>query len=359
MKVLFEGSIFFHQNYGGISKYISKLNEKLPSHKVNSKIFIPIIINNYLKRKKNIIFFTKINSIPRLFNKIFITINNILTIFYIKFFTPDILHFSYYNDFLLRFLKIPFVLTVYDLIHEKRGYKNNYFRKDKLIKKASHIICISNETKKDLIKYYKVDKKKISIIYLGVDIKKRNTIKKKNYILFVGSRTRYKNFINFVKAFNSSKFLKEKYSILCFGGGKFTFKELTLFKKLGLLKKIKLTEGNDRKLENSFKKASLFVTTSTDEGFGLTPFEAMNFGCPVVCGNLRVFRENLLNCCYFVDVKSITQIKIGIEKVLKNTELKKRLIKNSYKKIKQFTWNKVSLQTLFVYQKVMKLRKNL
>ena len=59
IKVLFESSIFLHQKVGGVSKYIFHLNENLSKCKVSSKIFSPLIINDYLINKKNIIFFIK------------------------------------------------------------------------------------------------------------------------------------------------------------------------------------------------------------------------------------------------------------------------------------------------------------
>ena len=165
VKVLFEGNIFLHQNLGGVSKYIVKLNDNLKKNKINSKIFCPITINYYLnKDKKNNLFFIKLNKIPKFFTKLFFLFNNFLTIIYVNVCKPDVIHFSYYNNFLAKYLKIPYVLTVYDLIHEKKKYDKNIFDKKKSIENAKHIVCISKKTKKDLIKFYKVDKKKISVI---------------------------------------------------------------------------------------------------------------------------------------------------------------------------------------------------
>ena len=56
------------------------------------------------------------------------------------------------------------------------------FHKKELLNNARHIICISKQTKKDLIRIYKIDKKKISVIYLGAD--KNNIYKKKKIISY-------------------------------------------------------------------------------------------------------------------------------------------------------------------------------
>jgi glycosyltransferase involved in cell wall biosynthesis len=356
-KVLFEGSIFLHQNIGGISKYITKLNYYLNKKKFESKIFCPITINDYLKKEENnSLYFVKLKKIPKFCRKLFYAINNILTILYIIYYKPDILHFSYYNNFLAKYLKIPYILTVYDLIHEKNNYQKNIIDKKKSIDNAKHIICISNKTKDDLIHHYKVNKNKISVVHLGVDKIRKSFFKKKNnkkkFILFVGSRLKYKNFINFLKAYSSSKFLKDNYDIMCFGGGDFTKEELNKFNSLGVSNKINFKTGDDSLLKIFYEKASAYITVSKSEGFGLTPFEAMSLGCPVICSDIKVFRENIKNSSQFVNPSSIKSIKLGIENVLKNESKKKKLIKAGLKIVQNFTWNKTTLKTMEIYKRI-------
>ena len=85
-------------------------------------------------------------------------------------------------------------LTIYDFIHEKfPHYYNESFRnfalknKENAIKKADHIICISENTKKDLLKYYKINEKKVSSIHLGVvqNTKKQSLIKNGKNLFFM------------------------------------------------------------------------------------------------------------------------------------------------------------------------------
>ena len=59
------------------------------------------------------------------------------------------------------------------------NFSQNEFEKKELLEKAKHIICISKQTKKDLIKFYKLDKNKISVVYLGINNQKFKNIKKK------------------------------------------------------------------------------------------------------------------------------------------------------------------------------------
>ena len=216
-KVIFDHTIFPHQKTGGVSNYIYELNKNLNKYKIDSKILAPISINNRLLTKnKNVINFIKLKSIPFFCTTIFYFVNDIITLLYIYFNKPNLIHLSYYNNFLAKFLKIPYILTVYDLIHEKLKIDQKRFNKTRLIQNAQKIICISNKTKKDLIKFYGVKKNKIRVIYLGTDKIYKNNKKKKNFILFVGSRLGYKNFNKFIYAFSKSKFLKTNYKVCCF-----------------------------------------------------------------------------------------------------------------------------------------------
>ena len=53
------------------------------------------------------------------------------------------------------------MLTIYDLIYEKMKLPEKEFEKKELLNNAKHIICISEQTRRDLIKYYRLDKKKL------------------------------------------------------------------------------------------------------------------------------------------------------------------------------------------------------
>ena len=354
MKILFESSIFLHQPIGGISKYICKINKIFQKKNIRSVIYSPLSINDNLKftKSSNINYF-RFKKIPKFCTKLFYLINNFVTYFFIKLYKPDIIHFSYYNNFLSRFINIPFILTVYDLISEKKNYKNNRFKKKELIQKASHIICISNTTKKDLIKFYNVDIKKISVIYLGVEKNKKLKSDKKKYILFVGSRNKYKNFKNFIIAYSQSNYLIKNYKVLCFGSKNFNLEEIQLIKKLKIENNVFFKSGNDKILNNLYKNASLFISPSKNEGFGLTPLEAMSFGCPTICSDIDIFRETLKNSCCYINPNNTNDIKKKMENILRSKQKQKIMIKKGLLKTKKYSWNKCAQETIEIYKKVL------
>ena len=82
-----------------------------------------------------------------------------------------------------------------------------------------------------------------------------------------------------------------------------------MFNKLKIEKNLFFKSGNDKTLIELYRKASLFVTTSKNEGFGLTPLEAMSCGCPTICSNIAIFREILGNSCSYINPNNIIDIK--------------------------------------------------
>jgi len=351
--ILFDHSIFLHQRNGGISKYICELNKNLNKNKRQSLIFSPISINENLKNSnQNVINLVHLKKIPKFCTKIFYFINDILTLFYILFKKPDIVHLTFYNNFLIKFIKLPVIISVYDLTHEKLKKKLYSFSKNSLIKKAKKIICISNETKKDLKKFYKIENKKLSVVYLGVPQKKKTNKNKEKFIVYVGARVGYKNFKHFILAYSKSKYLIKNYKIKCFGYENFSNEENILFNKLKINQNLEYIYGDDRKLEELYSKSKLLVYPSLHEGFGLPPLEAMRFGLPVAVSNIPTLKEILGNSVIYFNPRKIINTKIQLEKVLKSNSLQKQLIQRGYKKIQKYKWSKCAVETTKIYQSI-------
>lgn len=366
MKVFFDHQIFLLQKYGGISRYIIKLNEYLNYKNIDSTICSPISINNYFSSKKNNnINHFKFKKIYRFCTKAFHFYNETFTNVYLKKFKPDILHQTYYKKNYSANTKIPTVITVYDLIHEKL-YKNfdltiNGKWKKTAIKNSDHIICISKQTQDDLLNYYDIDKKKTTVIHLATDIKFNEYLDinndmnlKKNFLLYVGDRGRYKNFKNFIKAFALSNYLKNEFDIICCGSSGFSKEEKFFIKKNNLdLNNIRHISATDKQLQNLYKKATSLVFPSFFEGFGLPAVEAISLGCPVIASNIKVFKEILGSNAVYFDPRNIENIKEVLEKNLFSDEVLNRLSLQALQHSKKYTWNTCAAKTINVYKKII------
>ena len=146
----------------------------------------------------------------------------------------DVCHFTYYNTKALNFVSNkPIVITVYDMIHEifPEYFVNDdtHEHKKLLVESASRIIAISENTKKDLVKFYDIPESRVSVVYLGcsfehMELKQtaKSPLDNQKYILFVGDRKGYKNFNFLLKALAPLLNKISDLKVICAGGPNFS-----------------------------------------------------------------------------------------------------------------------------------------
>lgn len=155
MKILFDHQIFQMQKFGGISRYFVELMSRLPDDVVfNNKI--AFTENVYLRNADSK--FSKGITIPKFrgHNRFIGPVNKFLSDLVISKGEYDLFHPTYYNPYFLRQLKKPYVITVYDMIHEKFNdmfpkYDPTKTYKKETIVHADKVIAISQNTKDDII----------------------------------------------------------------------------------------------------------------------------------------------------------------------------------------------------------------
>ncbi len=364
MKVFFDYHAFSLQKYGGISRYFVELNREFCQSKIESKIIAPIHKNYYLKNSKfNFKTNIYLNRYPRFTNKLISNYNFFLTNLMIKYYNPNIIHQTYYanKSLFINKKKTKNVLTVYDLIHEifynDFGFEKKYRPKQYSLDNSDHVICISNKTKLDLMNIYKIPEEKITVVHLGYtklkNLKKEDIINEP-YLLFVGSRKRYKNFNNFIRGYSLSTSLKKDFKLVCFGGEKFDAKEFKILKEFGAdINQIIHISGDDQVLSNLYENAQAFIFPSLYEGFGLPIIEAMSYHCPVLLSSIDVFKEIAENSACYFEPNSPESIKDAIEKLVYSESKKNDLKNKGFELIKKFTWESCSKKTLKIYNKII------
>lgn len=369
MNVLYDYSIFSLQKYGGISRYFYELINRISLNKeVSVKLFQGLHINEYEfsqnKTKFNLYKGYKIPPFKYFYNAT--KLNPLwFKITYSQINVLDIFHPTYYREDLGIFRKSPIVVTVHDMIHEL--YKDQFSKHDQTIKSkrisvnaADAVICVSENTKKDLIQIYDVPEEKIWVIYHGssldslksLDVEK--LIKGKSiespFILYVGNRSGYKNFNILLNVYAAH--FKDDFNLLCFGGGNFNENELNLIKKFSLLDKVVNINGSDELLAALYKKAFCFVYPSLYEGFGIPPLEAMSLGCPVIASKASSIPEVMGNGGILFDPFSEEDLTRSIDS-LKNNKLRLELIRKGFEQKKKFSWDKTANETLDVYKAII------
>lgn len=358
-RTVYDYQIFSRQRYGGISRYIYELAKHLSKHSdFDIKILAFACINEYIKKAdpKLVLGFP----IPKIRNigTILDWNNRQLSKIWLQNNTPHIIHETFYRSQGLTPKHVKTVLTVHDMIDEKfyTGSEMSY-KKAAAVKRADHIICVSENTKNDLIDILSVNPNKISVVYHGCSLSENVPDETSSeevciapYILYVGDRYGYKNFEGFLQAYASSKHLNADFKLVCFGGIPFMSKELAWASELGIPEGNLLhMSGDDSLLIRLYKGASAFVYPSLCEGFGIPLLEAMSLRCPVVCSNTSSIPEVVGDAAELFDPYSFECMINSLEKVLYSTQRAEELRILGAKRAKHFSWEKCAEQTREVY----------
>ena len=367
MKIAFDHQIFGWQEYGGISRYAYELAAGLSTSCEQEVVIIsPLYVNRYLAHAPQQL---KIQGLQvpafKRSGRVYRAINSMLVRPAIKRFEPDIVHETYYAARGVAPRSAKVVLTVHDMIHERFP---EYFsiasptRREKAlaVTRADHVICVSEQTRLDLIEFLGVSPAKISVVYHGFSLTAvpqaaiENGALSRQFVLYVGSRTGHKNFVGLLHAYAGSQFLKDEFDLVCFGGGELTAKERELINQLGISAgKVRQVSGNDGLLGFYYQAARAFVYPSLYEGFGIPPLEAMSFGCPVICSNTSSIPEVVGDAAEQFDPANYESMQKAIENVVGNDELRRNLIERGNDRVGCFSWERCARETLDVYRRVL------
>lgn len=354
--VFFGPEIWQLQDQGGVSRYFGELILNISKIDPRTTAFLPNSNNQYTKviPHENAYAVEKQNEKSLI--KIVDGLRNISD-------EKKVYHATYFSNLNLKKFEnanLSTVLTVFDLISEKYSKKKLLLRprinrRKKSIRAASHIICISQTTKNDLLEYYNVSEDKISVIYLGSKLQssllsKPALAREIPYLLFVGKRGGYKNFDILLRAFSEIEIFRSNFQIIAFGGGEFEMSELQTIKSLGIEKKVVHISGDDEVLSALYKEAIALVYPSLYEGFGLPPVEAMKFGCPVIASHGGSIPEICKDAALYFNPSDKDDLASKLEEFLSDPVkinqkvISGRIISEGY------SWEKTAFETYQVYK---------
>ena len=175
----------------------------------------------------------------------------------------------------------------------------------------------------------------------------------KKYILFVGNRAGYKNFIFFITSLVEILKTEKDLYLICAGGGDFTQDESSLLNQLEIADKVIYQQiENDSFLAALYQKATFFVFPSLYEGFGIPVLEAFACSCPVILARSSCFPEIAGDAALFFDPDNTDSLTAAMRDMLKNKTLRENYIQKGLSREKCFSWQKTAEKTRAVYQKV-------
>jgi glycosyltransferase involved in cell wall biosynthesis len=255
------------------------------------------------------------------------------------------------------------VVTVHDIGFEH--FPDLYKWPDKLyhkftirfIKKfADQILTVSDYSKQDVSKFYKIKSDKIQVVYNGYDSYKYKVLDeserliKDKYILFIGRLEEKKNTARLVEAFINycTQEGKSELKLVLIGRPGYGFEKIeNLIKVRGFEDRVILPGWvEDDQLPVYLNQAEAFIFPSLFEGFGIPVLEAMACGCPVVCSNTTSLPEAAGEAAIMIDPRDVGAITDSIAKIVGNTELQEQLRTKGLDRVKDFSWHKCARETL-------------
>lgn len=257
------------------------------------------------------------------------------------------------------------VLIVHDLSFElypefftaKKRLWHKLIGSKQLCQQVDIIIAISENTKNDIIKLYKISPEKIKVIYPGISEiffqpiseseKERVKAKYKlpdNYIFYLGNLEPRKNVESIILAFEKLYQMPDAIShkLIIAGGQAWKYKNIyKLWQNSPIKDQIKFlgyVDTADKPV--LYNLAKLFVYPSIYEGFGLPPVEAMACGTPVITSFSSSLSEAIGEAGLLIDPNNINELVEVINQVLINQNLATKLKEKGLAQSKKFTWEK-------------------
>jgi glycosyltransferase involved in cell wall biosynthesis len=357
LRVIYTPDIFSLQRVGGISRYFCELISRIPTDVCLTDVPAGIYLNRYLRAVR----LKRGCYVPRLgpLGRHRLRFNHALCSRCASKHPSAIIHQTYYSEVEYP-TSHPLVLTVADMIDQRFPEMSTAVPtslKRRNCERADRIIAISDATKKDLIEVFKISSEKITVVHLADALPKlaRPKAQEPNsgkYLLYVGKRGDYKNFVRLLEAFAASPFLKRHFHLVAFGGGGFSKDERRSIEQLKVADQVRYAAGDDFALVRYYRNAAAFVYPSLYEGFGLPILEAMGQGCAVICSQYGSLREVGGDAVAYFDAGETAHIRSVLEENLANPNHLAELRQRGFVRHKLFSWNKCVQETLSVYREL-------
>ena len=369
VRVVFDYQIFARQAYGGISRYFVRIAQGLLGMRHQVRVFAPLHQNRYLSElPEQAVSGRYIRGHHPKARRLVLAYNQYFSGPAIARSKPDLVHETYFSKRGFAPKGCPTVVTVHDMIHELfpeafSARDDTASNKRAAVEHADHVICVSNNTKSDLMRLYGTPFEKVSVVQHGFDqfapAEESNqppTSGGRPYLLYVGERSRsYKNFAGFLKAVATSRRLPVDFDVIAFGEPSFAAGELKVISSLGFGEgQVRQMSGSDDLLGEVYESARALVYPSLYEGFGIPPLEAMAHQCPVISSNASSMPEVIGGAGEYFNPKNTDEMRQAIESVVYSDSRIGALRIAGLERLKTFSWEKCTRETLNIYQSLVR-----
>jgi alpha-1,3-rhamnosyl/mannosyltransferase len=272
---------------------------------------------------------------------------------------------------------VPTLLTCYDLIplvcpHYFSPAQRLIYRLANwlALSVARVVLVISEATKADLVRHFRVDPRKVVVTPLAADphfkpqppaaiagLRQKYALPDR-YVLYFGSNKPHKNLVRLVEAWKivEGRAQSAGCRLVIAGAWDMRYPEaLERAKALGLGERVVfLGPVAEAELPALYAGAELFVFPSLYEGFGLPVLEAMACGTPVVCSNRSSLPEVTGDAALLVDPHDVGALAAAIGQAMGDAELRRILREKGLAQAVRFSWERTAQATLAIYQEVLR-----
>ncbi len=288
-------------------------------------------------------------------------------------FFPDARLFHATEHLLLPFRRLPTVLTVHDLIfrhlphyHKRlnRWYLN--WAMPLYVRRATHIIAVSEATRRDLMAAYGVPAERITVIYEAADprfgprdLLTQQTIRANyglpsSYLLYLGTIEPRKNLLRLLQAWEPLYLAGEAPPLVFVGKRGWLADDFFVAVERSAAREGIMLTGYvlDDDLPALIAAATAFVFPSLYEGFGLPPLEAMACGTPVLCSDRSSLPEVVGDAALLFDPTEVEAIRAALRRLLRDEALREELSRRGLERARRFSWQRTAEQTLQLYRRL-------
>ena len=263
------------------------------------------------------------------------------------------------------------VVTVHDLVFKR--YPQYYPGLDRRIydiktryacRVADAIVAVSEQTKSDIVEFYKTDPKKIIVIYQSCDQSfsqavgenEKSAVRSRynfpsQFVLYVGSIEERKNLLGLVKAIAALRKTHDLF-LVALGRGTAYQKEVERFvESSGMSDRVQIRSSvafSD--FPAIYQMAQALVYPSHFEGFGIPILEALWSKTPVITSKGGCFKEAGGPASIYVDSNNSEEIAEALRKVLGDSNLRAKMISGGYTHAQKFREETVARQMMDLYK---------
>lgn len=353
MKILFDHQIFNYV-YGGASKYFAMMIDSLPKGSWETTSLFAS--NEYVREKK------LMRTFPYKFRGqavICDLLNRPYTNFILRKGNFDVFHQTNFGTYCLKSLAgKPMVTTYHDSNLSTFDPHPEIVKRQRMsLNRADAIVCVSENTKRDMLNIFDLDESKVHVIYHGIELPNLSMLPAERlieapYILYVGRRSEYKNFKRFINAFAKIHSCYKDIKLVCTSNN-FNEGEMELFKSLHIDSSVLHVGADEQTMLRLYRDAVFFIFPSLYEGFGMPILESWSCHCPVLLANASCFPEIAGDAGLYFEPTDIDDMFLAMRKVIDDDMLRKDLARKGNEMVKLFSWKKSAEEHFRLYQSLV------